>query len=231
MSSGRELTRYARAVAAAWEVRLGKAVVFSPREWTTIERWYGQRIPLQWIREAIEASRTTERGRPAPAPRSLSSLDRKVRESWATVLEGRLEDQVAAAPEPNGASPPTDPDLAEASSPVQAPRPVGPAAEAGVRCRLARWSAAAEHLEPAGRAWLLELIERFGDDTAAAEAALERRLADHAGASRVRMAQERVAARLAPYRHRLDARALELAGRRALLRELRRDLDLPRLVD
>lgn len=195
------LRRYARRVEELWSARLERPVILSPREFALIEEWHARGIPLEVVAEAIDATRTDARGKPAAPPRRLGYLRDAVEETWRTVVEGRLR--------------------------PAAPRGCPPAAEEA----LASWEEAARRGPAEWAGWLAARIERVrgGADPAAVDREVDAALADVAPpAIRARVAEE-VERRLAPHAARMERDVLERTRRRATLDGLRRALGLARL--
>ena len=220
----RALTRYARDVVRHWSERVGEPIVLSPREWRTIERWYDERVPLSLIAETIQETRTNAKGKPQAPPRSLSRLEAAVAESWALVKPTTQGD-----PHPATDDAETSPPTGSAEGPEGSPATTS-VLGAGEDPVEAAWQRAAELADGAFSTWLrAQLAARaVSDDVAALDAEVDAALAEQAPAEALERARSRVDRQLADSATRLRRGALERTRKRAVARELRRSLDLPR---
>ena len=208
MSAGdrAETTRYARAVARAWSELPGAPGILSPRDWRLVEDWCARGVPLQVVREAIEAAaERLARGAKEPRrPRGLSYVAPAVEESWRVVLEGRVAEQAR---------------LREYDE-----IPAG--AIDAWRARLA--------VEPEGSVLgrlLVDLIERLerGEPEAEIDRGLDEAIEASAAPGLLRRARDEVQAELVAYRGRMPASAFDATRNKALVTRLRAALGLPRL--
>lgn len=196
------LASYARAVEGLWSDCLKRPVLLSALDWNLITDWHARRVPLQVVREALEALAARRRATP---PRGLGAIAEAVEESWAAITDGR----VAAVPEPAGA-PPRLPDPAQAWRACLA----GPAADNEVGTLLR------------------ELLARHAAGASAADvdAALDTRLWDAAPEALRRNVERQVDDALAVFRGRMPAAAWQETRKRALTDRLRRHLGLGRVT-
>jgi hypothetical protein len=195
--------KYVRAVERWWSELCERPSILSPREWTLVERWHQREIPLQVIREAIEAAAERLRKPGAAAPKSLAYLAPAVEESWRVVLEGRI-------------APPTD-------------VPRGESAARGIAAWRSAASAAGSSSPLGG---LLETLLALLEEGAAAEEAeqrLEGAILEAAPAEERAAVRGEIETELAPYRRRMSAEEYESTLRKASVRRLRIRLKLPGL--
>ena len=197
---------YARAVERHWSELCGRPVVFSPRDWALIEDWHQRGIPLQIVREAIDAAAERRKGSsPTAAPRGLAYIARAVEDAWQVVVEGRLVDAAASID--------------------------GPSEEAG---GIEAWRDCRGRQPPGSRLGRLldELIQAFehGAPTAELESRLDDQLADAAPRELRARAESEVAAELKPYEHRMTSESFESTRRKVVMRRLRMWLGLPALA-
>ncbi len=190
---------YARAVERCWSQLVGAPGVLSPREWRLVLEWHERGVPLQIIREAIEAAAERRTSKP---PRGLAYIAAAVDEAWNVVQDGRLvEDGMGPAPEPARAEARW---LARAEAEA-------PGSELG---RLLRS--------------LLDRLRRNAPRDVI-DGELNSRLADTLPAERVEAASRQVEQELARFLRRMPAPAFAATSRRALVDRLRQELDLPPL--
>jgi len=194
---------YARAVERHWSRKLGRAVVFSPRDYAVLSDWHLRGVPLQLVREVLDAALSRRaRGRPL----GLSLLSREVEEAWAVVSRGRLAEPATG---PAVARPqPTALDRWRRRSDLE-----GPDTLLGALLRV-----------------LLERLDR-GEDRAAIDGQMASELSGSVDPGRLARLREQLGAELAPYRARMDRKRLESTLDRACLARLREELDLPSLLD
>jgi hypothetical protein len=200
----RPTARYARLVeryCAEFGRELG---VLSPRDWVRIAEWESRGIPLQVIREAIEAVATGRSGRGTSGQGGplLQRAQPLVEEGWRVMVEGRMR-----------ADAPPDPTLATPDPPghwVQrlATTPAGEPLHALMLTLVSRW--------------------RAGESLAALDAALDAELAAVSPKVLIDEVDREVESALAPYSVRLDAEQLRRTRQAARIERLRRRLDLPR---
>jgi hypothetical protein len=191
---------YARVIETRWSEILERPVVLSPREWTLIERWHAEGIPLDLVEEVMDG--VTERRRRGSKPRSLARLAPAIEEAWKVVQEGRL----AAESETGETS--TVPD--------------------DVPGWLGR-DGAAEHPGPLGELLIaLRSRARAVEAVATLEDELDRALPNVAPRELVSESRAAAEAELESYRTRMTEERFRATVERAVLARLRRALDLPR---
>jgi len=175
--------------------------VLSPRDWARIAHWHASGIPLALLDETLAAA--VARATARAGPLRIADLARAVEESWSVIVEGRL--------------------AAEGAPVVGVPRDP-----------LQRWRERRDQ-EPdeSPLARLLDdLLRRVadGEAPAALDADLDRRL-EQAVPSELRVAEgAAVEQDLEPFRGRMRSTEFAATRARALLRRLRRRLDLPQLA-
>jgi hypothetical protein len=193
---------YLRAIEGAWSRVRGRAVVFSPREFEMVSRWYRRGVPLSIVLEALEhhASRAGRSGRSA---RSLTFLAPAVEAGWDAVAGGR----------------------------AMAHRPSAPADATDLPWASWERALARTAHEPL-RALLAALLERARSGAPADEldAALDRELPGTAPPEIAAAIDAGVAASLARFRDRMPPGELERTRRRARVDGLRERLGLARLA-
>lgn len=199
---------YVRRIESFWSQLVEAPVVVSVREFALIAEWHARGIPLELILETIEEAVRRRREKKRPPPRSLAYLRQVVEEAWSVVREGRLE--------PGGAR-------------------VAPGAASAAHAARARWQASRDAAATGAplRRLLDDLLARLAAGAAAAEIddELDARLVEAVGVERCRPVQRVVDERLAPFRQRMSGKVFEATRRRAVVERLRRELDLPALVD
>jgi len=204
MSSGdREATRYARTIEGSWSEFLQQPVVLSPRDWELICQWHAKRIPLELIREAIDAAaeRRDRRGSP---PTGLSYIAPAVEEAWTVVRQGRLS-----------------------------PQPPADAEAAGRRGREAwRVCLAAQRAGSALQRLLVELLGRAeaGDPASELDRRLDSELPGAVPAALWDEADAQMRTALAPFRGRMAAETYEATLQRGAIERVRDRLGLVRLA-
>ena len=193
---------YLRAIEGAWSRVRGRAVVFSPREFEMVSRWYRRGVPLSIVLEALEhhASRSGTSGRGA---RSLTVLAPAVEAGWDAVAGGRA---VAHRP----------------SAPGEVARHPWASWE----------RALAETAHEPLRALLASLLERArsGAPPDELDAALDRELPGTAPPEVAGSIETEVAASLARFRDRMPPGEFERTRLRARVDALRERLGLARLA-
>lgn len=203
-SARRPTARYARLV-ERYCAELGQELgVLSPRDWTRIADWERRGVPLQVVREAIEAvvnARTPRSGR-GPRGALLQRVQPLVEETWALMLEGRKREVVRDSPPFHPADPPVH--WAQRLETVAADEPL--------------------------RKLLAMLVSRFkaGEPIAALDAALDAELEAVSPPDLVDEVARVVDEALAPFVTRLDTEQLQRTRRAARIERLRSRLDLPR---
>ena len=194
-------SRYARAIERRWSELVGKPVVLSPRDWTRIERWYAQGIPLEIVDDAMAAA--IEREQAGQSPRRLAEVAPLVEEAWAVILDGRR-----ASRHDVGRSPEEDP--LRSWHRRKDREPVG--------------SPLAVLLEELTRRF------ECGEDRHDLDAELDDRLFETVDSALRESVQREVDREVEPFRGRIQADRLDATRHRACVHRLRRRLDLPRLA-
>jgi len=181
-------------------------VVLSPKEWTLVESWYERGIPLSIIEETIE-HRAAGR-RPRRPPRNLSYLAPAVEEAWGVIVEGRVGHPEIGA----------DPARVENES-----------TEALSCWRRVRRS---KETAPAVRDLIDSLLAEAarGVDAAELDRRMDGALPEVAPRDLLSSLRQRTARQLENFRDRMTPEVLEATINRAVLAQLRRRLDLPRLA-
>jgi len=206
------IAAYARAIEREWVAFVGGAVILSPRDWALISKWHARGIPLEIVREAIEAAR--ERGKKRPRrtpPRGLGYIATAVDEGWTAVEDGRVLETAL----PEGPS----------DEPAETLSGVSPGLAERLRRRLES-EAEGSKLSSV----LLRSIRRLeqGDTEKVVESALDEELPAALPERWLRDAESEVERRIAPFEGRMSADAFESTRRRATLERLRRRVGLPR---
>lgn len=196
---------YARSIESAWFDLVEAPAVISAREYALIAEWHARGIPLQLILETLEEAVETRRRRGRPAPRSLTYFAKGVEEAWAALHEGRTEYE-ERAPERGARSAPVD------------------------RWRATRDSAATPAVL---RGLLTSLLERLeaGEPACEIDAELGRRITDLLDDEHCRAVALAVDRRLEPFRSRMAEKVWNETRQRAIVEGLRREHDLPRLLE
>lgn len=204
------MTAYARAIERLLTERLDRAPVLSPRDWATLTEWHARGIPLELVADALDAAlerRPRGKHSRSPAWHGLSRLSHAVEESWRAIVDGRSDYGPADVPDSRTRSSETTLDT---------------------------WRRrAAEEPQASPLARLLRTLLRehaTGTVPAALDARLDAELPQAAPAAVLRRCDAEVERRIAPFRSRMSARALDRTRAAARLSLLRRTLDLPRIT-
>ena len=210
------LAAYARAVEKLWTEFMDRPVILSPRDWSVIGDWHERGVPLQVIREAIDA--LAQRRRKTP-PRGLWVLSASVNESFSAIAAGHLEE------------PPAQEVL---DGPRVITRPTSetePADAGGVAAWRRCLAQVAGDADPMGRL-LIGLLAKHeaGVDSVQLDRALDEALADAVSPALLDEVTREVEAGLLDFRVRMPAAAFATTARRAVLDRLRSRLGLVRLA-
>ena len=203
MSGPRELSPagYARRIEGLWSELLQRPLVLSPRDWSLVLEWHASRIPLEIVREALEAAAERESRGPRKRPlRGLGYLAPAVSEAWRVVVAGRIADVTAG-------------ESAEPSRSVWRRRLRAEPTDSPLYRLLSG---------------LLTRLER-GEPPAELDLQLERELPGAVPRSLVEAVRGELERELAPYRDRMSAERFDETLARAAVARLRMKLRLPRL--
>ena len=178
-------------------------MVLSQREWEMICDWYAREVPLELVREALEAaSAVSAPGRRSGRPRSLAYVAPAVEEAWSVVRDGKLVEHL--------------PSVAEEDRSASACR--------SRRCAEPENSRVAELLD--------DLLGRLGQGEPGAELDLELddRLAAAVPADLLLEVEVRLSIELGAFRDRMTGEVYRTTYARAVADRLRGRLGLPRLA-